>query len=61
MLLLDDIFEKLDNSRSKAFLQMAANHYPGQVIITDTNVERCKAALKLSEKAVNYISLNSNA
>lgn len=61
MLLLDDIFEKLDNNRSMAFLQMAANNYPGQVIITDTSIERCKAALELTEKEVNYITLKPNA
>ncbi|MDZ4757410.1 MAG: DNA replication/repair protein RecF [Bacteroidota bacterium] len=61
ILLLDDIFEKLDNNRSMAFLQMAANNYPGQVIITDTHVERCKTALKQCKKEVQYINLNTNA
>ena len=61
MLLLDDIFEKLDNNRSMAFLQMAANNYPGQVIITDTSIERCKAALELTGKEVSYIILKPNA
>lgn len=61
ILLLDDIFEKLDSNRSIAFLQMAANSYLGQVIITDTHIERCKAALELTGKEVNYITLNNNA
>jgi len=61
ILLLDDIFEKLDNNRSMAFLQMAANSYPGQVIITDTHIERCKTALEQTGKEVNYITLHTNA
>ena len=46
ILLLDDIFEKLDSNRSHTFLQKTMAEYPGQVIITDTELSRCQEAFK---------------
>jgi DNA replication and repair protein RecF len=40
ILLLDDIFDKLDDSRITKLMQMISNHDFGQVFITDTNVGR---------------------
>src|SRR5580698_9122561 len=40
ILLLDDIFDKLDDYRVTKLLQMISNHDFGQVFITDTNVGR---------------------
>ena len=40
ILLLDDIFDKLDDLRITKLMQMISNHDFGQVFITDTNVER---------------------
>jgi len=42
ILLLDDIFDKLDNLRVTQLMQMISNHNFGQVFITDTNVNRVK-------------------
>ena len=44
LLLLDDIFEKLDTSRMKNLLQWVCIENDGQVIITDTHKERLEAA-----------------
>jgi DNA replication and repair protein RecF len=40
LLLLDDIFDKLDAARSMHLLQYINNRYKGQVFITDTQRER---------------------
>jgi len=42
LLLLDDIFDKLDDLRVTKLMQMISNHDFGQVFITDTDVERVK-------------------
>jgi len=42
LLLLDDIFDKLDDMRVTKLMQMISNHDFGQVFITDTDVERVK-------------------
>jgi DNA replication and repair protein RecF len=44
MLLLDDIFEKLDQTRMESLLGMIKTGKYGQVIITDTHEERVEAA-----------------
>lgn len=40
ILLLDDIFDKLDDQRVTKLMQMISNHDFGQVFITDTSLER---------------------
>ncbi len=42
ILLLDDIFDKLDDQRVTKLLQMISNHDFGQVFITDTHLSRVK-------------------
>ncbi len=42
ILLLDDIFDKLDEQRVTKLMQMVSNHDFGQVFITDTSVNRVK-------------------
>jgi len=42
ILLLDDIFDKLDDQRVTKLMQMISNHDFGQVFITDTNISRVK-------------------
>ena len=45
-LLLDDVFEKLDESRMQNLLQWVCVHNQGQVFITDTHRERLVSTLK---------------
>ncbi|GAB3635181.1 DNA replication and repair protein RecF [Hymenobacter arcticus] len=44
-LLLDDIFDRLDDKRIARLLQLVADHTFGQVFLTDTNLERTDLAL----------------
>jgi DNA replication and repair protein RecF len=43
LLLLDDIFDKLDDSRTRKLMQMVSNHNFGQVFITDTSAVRIES------------------
>ncbi|WP_223652849.1 DNA replication/repair protein RecF [Hymenobacter psoromatis] len=45
LLLLDDIFDRLDDKRIARLLQLVANHTFGQVFLTDTNLARTDQAL----------------
>ncbi|SFB82044.1 DNA replication and repair protein RecF [Flexibacter flexilis DSM 6793] len=52
ILLLDDIFDKLDELRIGQLLQMVADSFFGQIFITDARPERSRALLAhLGEKA----------
>lgn len=46
VLLLDDVFEKLDESRMKNLLHWVCNENEGQVFITDTHKERLQFAFE---------------
>ncbi len=46
ILLLDDIFDKLDDQRVTKLMQMISNHDFGQVFITDTSVSRVENIFK---------------
>jgi DNA replication and repair protein RecF len=50
LLLLDDVFEKLDENRMTNLLQKVCKENDGQVFITDTNRERL-------EQHLSYLSL----
>jgi DNA replication and repair protein RecF len=45
LLLLDDIFDRLDDKRIARLLQLVADHTFGQVFITDTSLARTDQAL----------------
>ena len=46
LLLLDDIFDKLDDFRIKKLVEMVASHKFGQLFITDARPERSKVLLQ---------------
>ncbi len=46
ILMLDDIFEKLDQIRLKKLLEWVCVHNHGQVLLTDTHEERIVAAMR---------------
>lgn len=50
ILLLDDVFEKLDQKRMEALLKMIQADEFGQVILTDTHAERARAAFGSDSK-----------
>ena len=50
ILLLDDIFDKLDNSRVSNIIKLVSDNHFGQVFITDTNADRINLLLKQANK-----------
>jgi DNA replication and repair protein RecF len=42
MLLLDDIFDKLDDNRVEHLMSLVHRHHFGQIFVTDTHPERTK-------------------
>lgn len=57
VLLLDDIFEKLDDTRMSNLLEFVCKTNEGQVFITDTNAERLKNNLLQFTDDVQIIEL----
>ncbi len=57
LLLLDDVFEKLDEERMKNLLEYVCENNNGQVFITDTHRERLEAALAGFKDEVQIIEL----
>lgn len=55
ILLLDDIFDKLDERRVEAIINKVNNHQFGQIFITDTHVDRTGAIVKrIAEESVVF-------
>ncbi|GAB3653407.1 DNA replication and repair protein RecF [Echinicola sediminis] len=57
ILLLDDIFDKLDDYRIGKMMELVANHEFGQLFITDARPERTKNILKGIEADVAYFEI----
>lgn len=57
ILLLDDIFEKLDSLRIKSLFKEIINPIFGQVFITDTNVERMMMTLNELKIQAQYLEI----
>lgn len=57
LLLLDDIFEKLDNNRMRNLLNWVCNENDGQVFITDTHKERLEEAFSNLNTTCQVIEL----
>ncbi len=58
MLLLDDVFEKLDEKRMFQLLNWVCTESDGQVFITDTHSDRLKAQLSETNTAFQLIEIN---
>ena len=57
ILLLDDIFDKLDDSRVSHLLQLVNDNSFGQIFITDTNKERTEKAIKETKQSYQLFDL----
>jgi len=57
LLLLDDVFEKLDDKRMQQLLHWVCNENQGQVFITDTHKERLEEAFEKLNTAYQVIEL----
>ena len=51
LLLLDDIFDKLDEQRVSKIINLVHESSFGQLFITDTHPERTEAVIKKTEQA----------
>jgi len=59
LLLIDDIFDKLDNDRSQKLVELIAGNEFGQVFLTDTDDAHIKEVLKGKEEFFEIIGLQS--
>jgi DNA replication and repair protein RecF len=59
ILLLDDIFEKLDASRLSTLLSMIAHGDFGQLFITDTHLQRLQDVFETMNVAVKYFMVEN--
>jgi DNA replication and repair protein RecF len=57
VLLLDDIFDKLDDERMKILLNMVCDHSFGQIFITDARPERTRTMLEENELAARIFEI----
>ncbi|MFT7614458.1 MAG: DNA replication and repair protein RecF [Parvicellaceae bacterium] len=57
ILLLDDIFDKLDRLRITKLMELVSNNEFGQVFITDTNEDRVHEILKRHDVEYNLIGI----
>jgi DNA replication and repair protein RecF len=58
IVLLDDIFDKLDQDRVTQTIQLFDNERLGQIFISDTHEDRIKAALKRSSSDYEIFNLS---
>jgi len=61
LLLLDDIFEKLDNNRLAIILTMIAEANFGQIFISDTDKKRLEEMFKNLQAEIKYFEINKGA
>lgn len=57
LLLLDDIFDKLDDERVARLMQLVSDHNFGQLFVTDTNLERMQRVFQPIDTAVSYFEV----
>lgn len=57
ILLLDDIFDKLDDKRIAKLLEMVARQDFGQIILTDARPERSRQVLQDMQTEIKFITL----
>ena len=60
VLLLDDIFDKLDHSRVKRLMHLVADQFFGQVLVTDTDEERVRNIFEESNLSFTLFSVKEN-
>src|SRR5690606_15895916 len=61
ILLLDDIFDKLDDLRIKKLIELVANQEFGQLFITDARPERSREILEDLHSHITYFELKEGA
>lgn len=61
ILLLDDIFDKLDDQRIKKMMELVANHEFGQLFITDARPERSRRILQGISFNINFYEIKGGS
>lgn len=61
LLLLDDIFDKLDDKRVKKLMEMVSHHDFGQIFITDTGRTRVESVFREIDVAVKMFDVKNGA
>ena len=61
ILLLDDIFDKLDMTRVEQFIKLVSDHTFGQIFITDTNKFRLNDILKKVDSGYHLFHVESSS
>ncbi|MCT4562302.1 MAG: DNA replication/repair protein RecF [Crocinitomicaceae bacterium] len=59
ILLLDDIFDKLDERRVEKLMQLVSDSNFGQVLVTDTNQERLADIFKTLDSEIKYFRVEN--
>lgn len=57
ILLLDDLFEKIDEQRAQQLIDLLCSEKFGQIIITDTHEERVRKHFENAQKSINFVAL----
>jgi DNA replication and repair protein RecF len=60
LLLLDDIFDKLDKNRVKALMSLVSEHHFGQVFVTDANKTRIEELFEDIDTALRIFEVQPN-
>ncbi|MGB2086869.1 MAG: DNA replication and repair protein RecF, partial [Flavobacteriaceae bacterium] len=58
IVLLDDVFDKLDQQRVALIMQLVENNHFGQLFLSDTHQERTLAALKTTDLSYSLFELS---
>jgi len=61
VLLLDDIFDKLDHSRVERLMHLVSDNFFGQVLVTDTDAERVQKIFADSNLDFNLFEVNGGS
>ena len=59
VLMLDDIFDKLDHQRVEKLMSLVSDHVFGQVLVTDTESERIKAVFSKIDMEYQIFNIDS--
>ncbi len=57
ILLLDDMFEKIDEQRAQKLIDLICTDEFGQIVITDTHSERVRKHFENGNKSINFVEL----
>ena len=58
IVLLDDVFDKLDQNRVSLIMQLVENNHFGQLFLSDTHEERTLQALKTTQSTYKVFNLS---